>query len=264
MALTASAHSIQTQTSCYANTAQLTLPSNKDPPKTFHFNATRADTSHAQLRADWVSSSRTGTSLDGQVSPANQLPLAYRHRTSLQSATVATPPSVSLDSQLRDSSIAYVNVGGGGGSASRLQQQHQQFAGDNSPQVLLARTKQRALVKLICDIDLIFPVPEVNIYKLTELGRVKLAKSDTKVEQRLFDDNSRQLQANKSALLYHLQVVSFVDEAELQSEPNSDKPTYFECAISLASVELSRYADSKRTLVYKPSKYRATNKTPSC
>lgn len=100
-------------------------------------------------------------------------------------------------------------------------------------------------VKLVCDIDQVFPVPEVSIYRLAKLDGShpdKLAKLDTKIER------------NSTTGLYHVQVTSVLEDDELQMKYGLNEPVYFECLIALTNLELSKYADNKRSLLYRPGK----------
>lgn len=101
-------------------------------------------------------------------------------------------------------------------------------------------------VKLVCDIDQVFPVPEVSIYRLGKLDGShpdKLAKLDTRIDR------------NPLTGLYHVQVISLLDDNELQMKYGLNEPIYFECLIALTNLELSKYADNKRSIVYIPGKY---------
>lgn len=101
-------------------------------------------------------------------------------------------------------------------------------------------------VKLVCDIDQVFPVPEVSIYRLAKLDGShpdKLAKFDTRID--------RYAQSG----LYHVQVISVLEDDEMQIKYGLNEPVYFECSIALTNLELSKYADNKRSLIYKPGKY---------
>lgn len=107
-------------------------------------------------------------------------------------------------------------------------------------------------VKLICDIDQIFPVPEVSIYRLA-IGQSssngtshvppmdKLTKSETRIEK------------NPITGLYHIQVISVLLDDEIDSKYGSNELVYFECLIGLTNLELSKYSDNKRSLVYRRS-----------
>lgn len=100
-------------------------------------------------------------------------------------------------------------------------------------------------VKLICDIDQVFPVPEVSIYRLGKVDGShpeKLAKLDTRIER------------NELNGLYHVQVISLMEDDELQVKYGSNEPVYFECLIALTNLELSKYADNKRSVIYRPGK----------
>lgn len=141
-------------------------------------------------------------------SPNSQLPLAYRMRgfENYQGPTTISPQMYST--------IDYVNVN----------QQHSRqtiatspwlvgpptapphsFTRQNSGQMNQARQNKHQPngVKLVCDIDQVFPVPEVSIYRLAKLDGThpdKLAKLDTRIER------------NPLTGLYHVQVISILDD----------------------------------------------------
>lgn len=99
-------------------------------------------------------------------------------------------------------------------------------------------------IKLVCDIDQVFPVPEVSIYRIAKLDGShpdKLAKLDTKIER------------DMGSGLFHVQVTSILDDEELQAKYGPEEQLYFECLIALTNLELSRYADNKRSIVYSTS-----------
>lgn len=117
---------------------------------------------------------------------------------------------------------------------------HSELAGRKGPQYKPANG-----VKLVCDIDQVFPVPEVSIYRLAKLDGShpdKLAKLDTRIER------------NPLNGLYHVQVISVLEDDELQMKYGLSEPVYFECLIALTNLELSKYADNKRSIVYRPGK----------
>lgn len=116
--------------------------------------------------------------------------------------------------------------------------------GQQQQQQQLAANKRNG-VKLVCDIDQVFPVPEVSIYRLAKLDGShpdKLAKLDTRIER------------NPVSGLYHVQVISILEDDELQMKYGLNEPVYFECLIALTNLELSKYADNKRSIVYRPGK----------
>lgn len=180
----------------------------------------------------------------------NQLPLAYRMR-GFESQVSPTTISPSMYS-----TIDYVNVN----------QQRSRLSPPSSPWLLSPATstpyvalnqqqsgqlqpinkqnKQNG-VKLVCDIDQVFPVPEVSIYRLAKLDGShpdKLAKLDTRIER------------NSANGLYHVQVTSILEDDELQMKYGLNEPVYFECLIALTNLELSKYADNKRSIVYRPGR----------
>lgn len=196
-------------------------------------------------------------------SNSNQLlPLAYRARGSFEANQPINPTTISPQMY---STIDYVNV--------NQQQQQQQIARQNqnypwfsqaykqstlSPYgttpLLADPFKQQSArqnkqhqqgVKLVCDIDQVFPVPQVSIYRLAKLDGShpdKLAKLDTKIE------------INSTTGLYHVQVTSILEDDELQMKYGLNEPVYFECLIALTNLELSKYADNKRSILYRPGK----------
>lgn len=103
-------------------------------------------------------------------------------------------------------------------------------------------------LKLVCDIDRVFPVPEVNIYSLAKLDGShpeKLAIFDTRIER------------NRLNGLFHVQVISVIEDSELMAKYNPEEPIYFECLIALTNLELSKYADNKRSATYWPGKFKS-------
>lgn len=141
--------------------------------------------------------------------------------------------------------------GSGGGNTIDLWQQQQQqrrlMAGNGGV------GGRYSGVKLVCDIDQIFPVPEVSIYRLATTSGSgstvnasyhpmdKLTKSETRIEK------------NPLNGLYHIQVISVLLDDEIELKYGSNEPVYFECLIGLTNLELSKYSDNKRSLVYRPS-----------
>lgn len=100
-------------------------------------------------------------------------------------------------------------------------------------------------VKLVCDIDQVFPVPEVSLYRLAKLDGShpdKLSKLETLIEK------------NPLNGLYHVQVISILEDDELQMKYGLNEPVYFECLIALTNLELNKYADNKRSVLYRPGK----------
>lgn len=190
-----------------------------------------------------------------------QLPLAYRMRGFDNSQPLLTTISPQMYS-----TIDYVNVNANAQQRSRstngaYQQQLNNnnwqplsassvFAKNNNP--LTINEKKLLGVKLVCDIDQVFPVPEVSIYRLGKLDGShpdKLAKLDTRIDR------------NPTTGLYHVQVISLLDDNELQMKYGLNEPIYFECLIALTNLELGKYADNKRSIVYIPGKYLVKNKT---
>jgi len=187
------------------------------------------------------------------ISSAHQLPLAYRMRgfESHQGPTTISPQMYGT--------IDYVNVNqqrtrqSASPTPPWLSQSSSPFpsrldgalAGQPTGHTINRSSKQQNGVKLVCDIDQVFPVPEVSIYRLGRLdgsNPEKLAKLDTRIER------------NSLTGLYHVQVISILEDDELQMKYGSDEPVYFECLIALTNLELSKYADNKRSIVYRPGK----------
>lgn len=191
----------------------------------------------------------------------NQLPLAYRMKgfdNQLANPTTITPSMYST--------IDYVNV-----NQQRIRSQSassspwllsppttpqpslmQQAYNDQSQATISSYKQQNKQngIKLVCDIDQVFPVPEVSIYRLAKLDGShpdKLAKLDTRIER------------NSSNGLYHVQVMSILEDDELQMKYGFNEPAYFECLITLTNLELSKYADNKRSIVYRPGKWLKNN-----
>lgn len=124
--------------------------------------------------------------------------------------------------------------------------------------------------RLVCDIDQVYPMPEVSIYRLGKANGAhpepSLLKLDTRVERvrsmapspasNLAGAGNLKGQITPSggaaAGAYHVQVTSFVDDDELIARYGQG-PSYFECLITLPNLESTRY-DSKRTIVYTPGK----------
>lgn len=118
---------------------------------------------------------------------------------------------------------------------------------------------------LVCDIDQVYPMPEVSIYRLGKAANgahpvPSLLKLDTRVERvrsitgtpSNVGGGQRQQQQQQIGSAYHVQVTSFVDDDELIARYGQG-PSYFECLITLPNLESIRY-DSKRTIVYSPGK----------
>ena len=187
--------------------------------------------------------------------PSNQLPLAYRMR-GIESSKLQTPTTLSPQMY---STIDYVNVNQqrarqafvagplppplpqNSQAAPQAAETNNQF---NFPTSNKTSQRQNGL-KLICDIDQVFPVPEVSIYRLAKLDAAypeKMAKLDTKIER---DVNTG---------LFHIQVVSILDDDELKMKYGQNEPVYFECLIALTNLELNKYADNKRSIIYRPGK----------
>lgn len=234
------------------------------PPRVFRFNASRTDIGAllANQRERLIHPSMIGSvvpTLPALSNPNNnfQLPLAYRMKGFEHSTTTISPQMYST--------IDYVNVNQQRARQSSLSQSTSSWvvgpptSFPNPTQVLADRhkpdpsgqsngkqnSKQMNGVKLVCDIDQVFPVPEVSIYKLAKLDGShpdKLAKLDTRVERHPITG------------LYHVQVISVLDDDELQMKYGYNEPVYFECLIALTNLELSKYADNKRSIVYRPGK----------
>lgn len=232
------------------------------PPRVFRFNASRTDigaqlASQRERLIQLSQPAMVGPAISSIPSSSNnQLPLAYRmkgfdnqvaHPTTITPSMYSTIDYVNVNQQrIRQSSspsspwllsqptpnpsyIQLQNIGQNQLSANYKQQQ---------------QTKQNG-VKLVCDIDQVFPVPEVSIYRLAKLDGShpdKLAKLDTKIER------------NSVNGLYHVQVISILEDDELQMKYGFNEPVYFECLITLTNLELSKYADNKRSIVYRPGK----------
>lgn len=93
-------------------------------------------------------------------------------------------------------------------------------------------------------------MPEVSIYRLAKLDGShpdKLAKLDTRIERDALTG------------LYHVQVTSLLEDDELSMKYGLKEPVYFECLIALTNLELSKYADNKRSIVYRPGTYQTSN-----
>lgn len=181
-----------------------------------------------------------------------QLPLAYRSRAFGGQSAIPTPPS-----PMHSNNIDYVNVNpnyrpparpvGGlvGDTADLWQQQQQQRRPMAAANGVARQPASYAGVKLVCDIDQIFPVPEVSIYRLAKPFNGshpdKLTKSETRIEK------------NPLNGLYHIQVISVLLDEEIETKYGFNEPVYFECLIGLTNLELSKYSDNKRSLVYRPS-----------
>lgn len=230
------------------------------PPRVFRFNASRTDigaqlASQRERLIQLSQPAMVGPMPTFPSSSNNQLPLAYRMKgfdNQLTNPTTITPSMYST--------IDYVNVN---------QQRIRSQSSSSSPWLLSPPTPNPSLiqhplngqsqtttlnnkqynkqngVKLVCDIDQVFPVPEVSIYRLAKLDGShpdKLAKLDTRIER------------NSANGLYHVQVISILEDDELQMKYGFNEPVYFECLITLTNLELSKYADNKRSIVYRPGK----------
>lgn len=145
--------------------------------------------------------------------------------------SVSTPTTTGGDISLRQRMV--------NGNGYRQQQQQLQLQ-----QASIGRQQANG-VKLVCDIDQVFPVPEVSLYRLAKLDGSnpdKLSKLDTRIER------------NPLNGLYRVQVISVLEDDELQMKYGSNEPVYFECLIALTNLELSKYADNKRSAIYWPGK----------
>jgi hypothetical protein len=212
--------------------------------------------------------------------PQQQLPLVYRMRglEQQQPPVHAAGLATTISPQMY-STIDYVNVNqqrarqpaaGVYQQLGSLQYQRQQVAPPAGSGASLGRgagqlqPQQRQLgIKLVCDIDQVFPVPEVSIYRLARRDGShpeKLAKLDTRIER------------DVSTGLFHVQVTSIIDDDELTAIRQASGPyppassnssatasaagagdeMYFECLIALTNLELSKYADNKRSIIYRP------------
>lgn len=208
------------------------------------------------------------------VAGASQLPLAYRMRGLDGSSPVpqqqvsAVQPLTTISPQMY-STIDYVNVNQQRARGPAMQQQwpptahqQQQFDARSLAAARLMQQQQQPArlnaskhlgLKLVCDIDQVFPVPEVSIYRLAKLDGShpdKLAKLETRIERDVHTG------------LFHVQVTSILDDEELltrrapgQAHSTKDEPIYFECLIALTNLELSKYADNKRSIIYHPGEY---------
>ena len=279
------------------------------PPRSFRFNATRTDVAAllARQRDRLIHSAVLSAQAVANQQPGatSQLPLAYRMRglaegapqTLLGGRLVNSTLASSTNSPQLFGSIDYVNVNQQLASSRTTQAQlaaNQPQAQLGSGRLSLAHSHLQAPhtqgqssltsggnaatemgaqfgLKLVCDIDQVFPVPEVSIYRLAKLDGShpdKLAKLETKIER------------DVRSGLFHVQVTSILDDQELlqmrnpkqisSSWPgwsaasntqtsqtlaqNDEQPIYFECLISLTNLELSKYADNKRSIIYHPSK----------
>lgn len=206
-----------------------------------------------------------------------QLPLAYRSRGLVDQPQVAAATTSTLTPQAL-STIDYVNVNARLASAwpqQAWQASSAQTTGANPGDLLrpgrqtarqannwqqaklannLQQQQQQAsrsnAIKLVCDIDQVFPVPDVAIYRMAKAEGSfadKLAKLDTRIER------------NQTTGLFRVQVTSVVEDAELAQRmrllgSHPEEPVYFECLIGLGNLELGKYADNKRSIVYWPSK----------
>lgn len=190
----------------------------------------------------------TQPNMIGSSSLSNQLPLAYRMRgfegpTTISPQMYSTIDYVNVNQQRSRQSLPSTSWLVGSPTVSPHLQEV--AAGKKGTQ-----SKQANGVKLVCDIDQVFPVPEVSIYRLAKLDGShpdKLAKLDTRIER------------NPLNGLYHVQVISVLEDDELQMKYGLNEPVYFECLIALTNLELSKYADNKRSIVYRPGKCFSTN-----
>lgn len=170
----------------------------------------------------------------------NQLPLAYRMRGLEGAASSFTTISPQMYS-----TMDYVNVNQHRSRAAAAPKQPWQLEPSKQINSSQRGGKQNG-IKLVCDIDQVFPVPEVSIYRLGKMDGShpeKLAKLDTRIDR------------NESTGLYHVQVISLMEDDELLSRYGLNEPVYFECLIALTNLELSKYADNKRSVVYRPGKF---------
>lgn len=239
---------------------QISLWNQTAPPRSFRFNASRTDigallASQRDRLIQLTQPASLGPFLSSSTS-SNQLPLAYRMKgfENLPNPTTISPQMYST--------IDYVNVNQQRArqspwltSSPTVSPQNSRFSFDPTKQQsgsqpnLLPSNRQNKQqqngVKLVCDIDQVFPVPEVSIYRIAKLDGShpdKLAKLDTKIERDLHTG------------LFHVQVTSILDDDELQMKYGLNEPVYFECLIALTNLELSKYADNKRSIIYRPGK----------
>lgn len=229
------------------------------PPRSFTFNATRANLAalFASQRDRLIQLTQpaagAGQLLAAPLAAPSSLPPAYRMR-GLEQQSPPPPPPTTITPQML-STIDYVNVNRARPTPGALQ-----TAAAGGP-------SRRLGLKLVCDIDQVFPVPEVSIFRLA--GKLdgqahpdKLAKLETRIER------------DPLTGLFHVQVTSVLDDDELQTirqnqlmmlamvaanasaggpaGPLAEPEIYFECLIALTNLELSRYADNRRTLIYRP------------
>lgn len=258
-------------------------PNDPAPPKSFRFNATRADIGAllASQRDRLIQMTQPAGQQPPPLGPlpaqSGQLPLVYRMR-GLEQPPQPPPLATTISPQMY-STIDYVNVnqqrarqqlagnGGGGPTLASLQLQRAQPQPQQVARIYnfsRPQTRQQLGVKLVCDIDQVFPVPEVSIYRLAKPDGShpeKLAKLDTRIERDVHSG------------LFHVQVTSILDDDELQaiarqsswsssassfaaSPQDPGGEIYFECLIALTNLELSKYADNKRSVIYRPGELR--------
>lgn len=257
------------------------------PPKSFRFNASRTDIGAllASQRDRLIQLTQPPSGVGG-VNNNNhqQLPPAYRMRglEGAQATTISPQMYSTIDyvnvnqqrSRLQQQSTTLPN-GWPAATNQRTQHQLQLTARNNNYTTTRTPQKQQLGVKLVCDIDQVFPVPEVSIYRLARLDGShpeKLPKLDTKIERDVHSG------------LFHVQVTSILDDDELQlishryqqqqqqqqrfmmtnsaAHNQQQEPplgdVYFECLIALTNLELSKYADNKRSITYRPGESRAS------
>lgn len=126
-----------------------------------------------------------------------------------------------------------------------LSSQVQPFTRTPNPATTPTTSISQSGLKLVCDIDQVFPIPEVNMYSLAKADGShpeKLSILDTRIER------------NPQNGLFHVQVISILDVDEILRRYGPEMPIYFECLIALTNFELSRYADNKRSAIYWPGK----------
>lgn len=209
------------------NTLSLTNKHLSAPPRVFHFNATRRafhsphPHPHPPLpaagRLEWPASRDDSSVAQLQQQQQQSMLATGAHKTDNDNAA-----------------IPYVNVA----QVRRVQQQLQKSQSTTT----IANITTKPSVKLICDIDMVFPQPEVSIYKLSVDSRGN--KKSQKLERA-----ENKLELREPSGLYHVQVISVLDESQLLQ-----RQVYFECVFSLPSSDTqSLPSDSKRTLIYSKS-----------
>lgn len=139
----------------------------------------------------------------------------------------------------------------------------QQYINNNNRPNQAAR---RFGLKLVCDIDQVFPVPEVSIFRLAKLDgpqAEKLPKLDTRIERdvhtglfriqvtSVLDDDELQV-IRQNQLMAMMSSSSSLNSTTSSLQTNSEAEIYFECLIALTNLELSRYVENRRTLIYRP------------